>query len=126
MREQRAGLRQRLADQHAGHERLVGKMAAKERLVDRDVLQRHDAPAVFELQDAIDELKRKAVRQQRGDLVVAERRRSRKLMMVPGRPRPALPRRGRTDVIISPSSSEGAGCCTARMMSSVRSALLAP
>ena len=67
--EDRAGLRQRLDDQHARHHRMAREVAHEERLVDRDVLQRDDALARHELEHAVDEDDRIAVRQLPHDLL---------------------------------------------------------
>ena len=62
-RQQRGGLRHRLEDQHARHHRAVREMADEERLVDRDVLERLDALARFDLEHPVDQQERVAVRQ---------------------------------------------------------------
>ena len=62
-REQRGGLRQRFEHQHARHHRPVREVAVEERLVDRDVLERDDALALLQLQHAVDQQERIAVRQ---------------------------------------------------------------
>ena len=42
------------ADQHAGHNRLIGKVSPKKGFVDGDVLDRHHFLAGNEFQDSID------------------------------------------------------------------------
>ena len=64
MHEQRRGLRQRLADEDARHDRAARKVAGEERLVDGDALPRDQAHAVLEADDAVDEEQRVAVREQ--------------------------------------------------------------
>jgi methylaspartate ammonia-lyase len=68
-RQQRRGLGQRLQHQHARHHRTVREVPVEERLVDRDVLQRLDAHVLLELEHAVDEQERIAVRQLLDDLV---------------------------------------------------------
>src|SRR5580658_468906 len=60
--ENRAGLRQRLDDQHPGHHRKIGKMTAEEWLVEGDVFDGEHVRSI-ELQDAIDQQERIAMRQ---------------------------------------------------------------
>src|SRR6266540_40517 len=50
-----ADLCHRFDDQHAGHYRMSGKMALKERLVDRHVLHPDDALVLLDLDDPVDE-----------------------------------------------------------------------
>src|SRR3954451_8161054 len=57
-------LRHRFDDQHAGHDRISGKVSLKELLVRRDVLQADDSLSVLDLEHAIDEQHRVAMRQQ--------------------------------------------------------------
>jgi hypothetical protein len=52
-----AGLGHGLYDQDAGHDRMAGEMALKERLVDRNVLEADYAGGALDFDDAIDEEK---------------------------------------------------------------------
>src|SRR5690606_904833 len=61
--EDAAGLGQRLDHQHARHHRLVREVALEERLVGADVLVAEHALARFELDHAVDQQERIAVRQ---------------------------------------------------------------
>src|SRR5579864_9298286 len=60
---QGTGLRHRLDQQHPGHHRLAGEVAGEERLVDGDVLDRHQPLARLVLEDAVDQQHRVAMRQ---------------------------------------------------------------
>ena len=57
-----AGLRHRLDDEHRRHDRMAREVALEERLVDGDVLDADDALALLELEDAVHEQERIAVR----------------------------------------------------------------
>src|ERR1043165_4589063 len=58
----RADLRHRFDDEHAGHDGRAGKMSLKEGFVDGDLLEADDALARHKLDDAINEQERIAVR----------------------------------------------------------------
>src|SRR5205807_3668302 len=62
------GLRHGLHDQHAGHHRKIGKMALEKRLVIGDVLDA-DYALRLQLDDAIHQQERVAMRQYPADLV---------------------------------------------------------
>src|SRR5690606_5609301 len=66
--EQAAGLRERLHHQHARHHRAAREVACEERLVVADVLVGQHAPVLLELDHAVDQQERVAVRQQALDL----------------------------------------------------------
>src|SRR5690606_37374635 len=51
-------------DEHAGHDRLAGEMSLEMRLVERDVLDADAAVVTVHLDDAVDEKKRIAMRQE--------------------------------------------------------------
>ena len=57
-----ACLREGFDDQDSGHDRVLGKMTLKKMLVDGDILDANSPLADFELDDAIDQQERKAVR----------------------------------------------------------------
>src|SRR5262249_52370748 len=67
IREERAGLRQRLELQHAGHHRLAGEMALEEMLVEGEVLVGVDAVSRDHLHHAIHQEERVAMRQRGQD-----------------------------------------------------------
>ena len=64
----RGDLGHRLDDQHPGHDRVSREVALKELLVERDVLDPDDPLALLELQDAVHEKERVAVREDLQDL----------------------------------------------------------
>ena len=61
------GLRQRLDDHDAGHQRPVGKVPGKVRLIVGNVLQRADALAGHVLEHAVHQQERIAMRQAQHD-----------------------------------------------------------
>src|SRR4029078_9402859 len=68
-RERAASLRDGFYDEHSGHDRRAGKVADKKRLIDGDVLDRHDALLAREVDDAVDEQHRVAMRKNPHDVV---------------------------------------------------------
>src|SRR5262249_23966213 len=62
MRKNRPHLRHRLTNQHAGHDRPIGKMAEKEMLIDRNIFDADDLFLAVNLQDSIDQQEWIAVR----------------------------------------------------------------
>ena len=64
-----AGLRQRLDDQYARHDRIPGEVPGEVRFVVADQLACHGAAAGLELEDLVDQQKRRAVRDDRHDFV---------------------------------------------------------
>ena len=63
------GLCHRLNHQHAGHDRIVGKVALKKGLVHGHILDGYQALAALELNHSVDQQKRVAVRKQSQDLL---------------------------------------------------------
>jgi len=61
--EQPAGLRQRLEDQHSGHDGMAWEVSLKIRLVHRDVLDGDDRLTRYHVEHAVDEQERKAMRE---------------------------------------------------------------
>ena len=68
----RAALRHRLDDDHAGHDRAARKMAGEEPLVLPHLLARDDARAGLERGDLVQEEERVAVRQDLFDLLAPQ------------------------------------------------------
>jgi len=64
-----AGLGHCFDDQHAGHQRVAGKVALKERLIHGYILDGHQALAALELDDAVNQQKRVAVGKQSQDFL---------------------------------------------------------
>ena len=64
-------LRECFDDQHTGHDRRAGKMAGKERLIDRDVLDGREFSARLEFirEHPVDQLKRIAMREHLHDVL---------------------------------------------------------
>jgi hypothetical protein len=77
LHEQAAGLGQRFDDQHARHDRLAGEMPLEERFVYGHVFERAPARAGADLEHAVDEQERIAVRQHRRDGAHVQRQRGR-------------------------------------------------
>jgi len=67
-----AGLGHRLDHQHAGHDRIAGKVALKKRLVHGHVLDRDQPLAALKLDHSVDQQKRVAVGEQTQDLLDVE------------------------------------------------------
>ena len=66
--EESSRLRHRLAQENARHDRALGEVPREVRLIDGDVLDRHNAPVRLELYDAVDKQKGVAVRQEPRDV----------------------------------------------------------
>src|SRR5262249_8443026 len=72
--EHRAALRHRFHDQHTRHDRRAGEMSLEELLVRGHVLDADDLLSFLELEDAVDEQHRVAMRKNFHDLVDGEHR----------------------------------------------------